>query len=141
MKIHFFEIQLQTTTPVAFLDITERVQSMVDQSRVQNGMVLVYSQHTTSAIRVNESEKNLMNDVNTFLEKLAPVEAGYGHDRNPVDGRKNAHAHLHSWLLSSSETLPLREGKLSLGSWQRLFFVELDGPRPLRKVIVEVLGE
>jgi secondary thiamine-phosphate synthase enzyme len=76
-----------------------------------------------------------------FLEKLAPKNGKYGHDINPVDGRKNAHAHLKSLLLNSSESIPVQNGKMKMGNWQRVFFVELDGPRNERKIIVQVVGE
>lgn len=141
MPVVFSTIELSSRSHVELMDITSRVEKVVHSSKIKNGLVLVYSQHTTSAIRVNESEKNLLKDVEVFLSSLAPSGKKYGHDRDPVDGRKNAHSHLKSWILSSSETVPLQGGKLLLGNWQRIFFVELDGPRDSRKVIVEVVGE
>ncbi len=126
---------------VEFHDITTDVLKALHESKIENGIVTVYTQHTTCAIKINENEKNLMHDMLEFLEKVAPQRKNYLHDNHPIDGRKNAHSHLKALLLTASESIPIQDGKLLLGNWQRVFLVELDGPREKRNVIVHVMGE
>ncbi|MBI4044010.1 MAG: YjbQ family protein [Candidatus Diapherotrites archaeon] len=134
-------IEMQTRQVMEFHDITEKVREAVKKSNVKEGLVNVFTQHTTCCVKINEFEEKLMQDFYQFLEKRVPQFEKYGHDINPVDGRKNAHSHLKSLILNTSECIPLQKGELLLGTWQRVFFVELDGPREKRKVIVQVLGE
>jgi secondary thiamine-phosphate synthase enzyme len=129
-----------------FLDITGDVAGVVRSSGVRNGVVHVYSTHTTAAVRVNENEQLLLRDFARFLEKLAPAGDGvYEHDdiarreNVPPDEPINGHAHCRHLVLSSSETIPLVEGRLALGQWQRIFLVELCSPRE-RHVIVQAVG-
>jgi secondary thiamine-phosphate synthase enzyme len=104
-------------------------------------LVTLISNHTTAYVTLNESESNLQRDMTDLLAKVAPPNAGYGHDLDPVDGRANAHAHLVGLFMNASETIPLIDGRLLLGTWQSILFVELDGPREERSVHVHVLGE
>lgn len=129
-----------------FLDITDDVAAVVRSSGVRDGVVHVYSTHTTAAVRVNENEQLLLRDFARFLERLAPAGNGaYEHDdiarrvNVPPDEPINGHAHCRHLLLSSSETVPLVDGQLELGRWQRIFLVELCSPRE-RSVVVQVLG-
>ena len=139
--LHFFqEIILNTTQEMEFVDLTKRAQDCVKKSGIQNGLLIVATQHTTTAVILNEKEEGLQKDMALFLGKLAAARQGYLHDRSPVDGRTNAHSHLQSLLLPSSQTVPLVDGEIKLGSWQSLFFVELDGPRSSRRVTVQVVG-
>jgi len=116
------------------IDITRQVNEAVGESGVAEGICLVYTLHTTTGIVINEAETGLVADLLRRLMSLAPPGAGYLHDR--ID--ENAHAHLQAVLLGNSRTIPVEEGCLALGTWQRVLFVELDGPRR-RKVIVRVL--
>jgi len=129
-----------------FLDITDDVASAVRSSGVRRGIVHVYSTHTTAAVRVNENEQLLLRDFGRFLERMAPAGNGtYEHDDIerrtdvPPDEPINGHAHCRHLLLASSETLPVIDGQLALGRWQRVFLIELCSPRQ-RNVIVQVLG-
>ena len=140
--------RLKYTTPGAgtFLDITDDVSSVVRSSGVRDGVAHVYSTHTTAAVRVNENEQLLLGDFARFLERLAPAGNGaYEHDdiarrvNVPPDEPINGHAHCRHLLLSSSETIPVIDGRLQLGRWQRIFLVELCSPRE-RNVIVQVVG-
>ncbi len=128
-----------------FLDITDDVISIVSRSGIRNGVVQICSSHTTAAIRINEDEPLLHADFRRFLERIAPAEV-YEHDDlarrigvgpdEPLNGR----AHCQHLLLASSESLPLIDGRLRLGTWQRVFLLELDSPRQ-RQVTVQVIGQ
>lgn len=127
-----------------FIDITADVEAAVRRSGVRAGLVHICSSHTTAAIRVNESEPLLMADFRRMLDRLVPLDV-YDHDdmarrvNVPPDEPRNGHSHCQHLLLSSSESLPLRDGHMLLGTWQRIFLIELDSPRP-RRVTVQVVG-
>ena len=133
-----------------FLDITEDVQDLVAKSEVTTGMALVYSPHTTCAVIVNERESGFIRDFNGLIESLVPLDTAYLHDdmaartENLEDDDHefpNGHAHCRTALLgSASETIPVADGELLLGKWQRVFFLELDRARE-RKVLIQVMGE
>ncbi len=118
------------------VDITERVVALVRQSGISEGICLVYVPHATAAVAINENaDPNVCEDILDALAHVIP-ESGWRHDR--ID--KNAAAHIKAAILGPSETVPVREGSLRLGTWQSVMLVELDGPRE-RTVIVDVRGE
>jgi isopentenyl-diphosphate Delta-isomerase len=127
-----------------FIDITDDVSDVLRASGARRGLVHVYSAHTTAAVRVNENEPLLLADFRRFLSAVAPA-GGYEHDDMsrragvPPDEPVNGHAHCQHLLLGASETVPIVDGRLALGRWQRLFLVELCSPRD-RHVMVQVLG-
>ena len=129
-------IEIRTGKRVEIVDITDRVVEEVRKSGIGNGIALVYSLHTTTAIVLNEGEKGLLEDLENMLEKLVPRGAGYRHD--VIDS--NADAHLRATLLGNSIAVPVSDRRPVLGTWQRVLFVELDGPRS-RRVGVIVVGE
>ncbi|HEX4935003.1 MAG TPA: secondary thiamine-phosphate synthase enzyme YjbQ, partial [Gemmatimonadaceae bacterium] len=112
----------------------------VRASGVRHGLLTVMSPHTTARITINEREGELQRDMVRFLEWIAPADGDYGHNRAPVDDRLNAHAHLVGLFLNASESIPVADGDLLLGGWQSLFFVELDGPREARDVVLHLMG-
>ena len=137
----------ETTRAPEFIDITDGVVQFVSESHVQNGCVVIYSRHTTAAIKVNENEPLLLKDMERFLERMAPSDAEYGHDDFSIrtvnleeDDHPNGHSHCQHLLLGTSETVPVIDGELQLGKWQRVFLVELDRPRT-REVVLQALGE
>ena len=137
---------IETTTAPEFIDITDDVQRIVEESGVRFGQATIYSCHTTAAIKVNENEPLLLQDMARVLRQLAPVDAEYAHNdfsRRTVnideDECENGHAHCQHLFLSTSETIPLVEGRLTTGKWQRIFLVELDQPRN-RRVLVNLIG-
>ena len=130
--IHLLEIK--TEKPVQVVDITDQVNGAVADSGVVEGICLVYTLHTTTGIVINESESGLVQDLVRRLSSLAPPGDGYLHDR--IDD--NAHAHLQAVLLGNCQTIPIEEGCLVMGTWQRVLFVELDGPRR-RNVLIKVV--
>jgi secondary thiamine-phosphate synthase enzyme len=140
-------LSIRTESAPQFIDLTDRVRRIVDKSGIRCGQVVVFSKHTTAAIRINEAEPELLQDFIGFLERVAPEGAEYRHNDfavrtvNMTDNEcANAHAHCRQLLLSTSETIPLIDGELCLGTWQRIFLVELDHPRE-RSVIVQVIGQ
>ncbi len=141
-------IVLETTRAPEFIDITDRVLAQVRESGARDGLVCVYSMHTTAAIKINEHEPLLIKDMEEFLCRMAAPEAYYRHNDFTIrtvnmteDECPNGHAHCQQLLMSTSETLPLIDGELQLGQWQRIFLIELDGTRPRkREVLVTVVA-
>jgi secondary thiamine-phosphate synthase enzyme len=138
-------VTLRTEDRLQFIDLTELVAERVRRSRVGQGLVSVQTRHTTTGVVVNEDEPLLLEDLRRTLERLAPSELHYAHNdlhrrpQAPPEERPNGDAHCRSMLLGTSETLSVLGGQLQLGRWQRIFLVELDGPRP-RTVNVVVMG-
>lgn len=136
-----FTITTERTSQL--VDITDRVAAVVSEADIQTGLVLISSPHTTCAIIVNESEPGFFNDLERALERLAPRDAHYEHNDAPHAEEyeaPNGYAHVRAAFLSSpSVLLPISAGKLALGRWQRVFFVELDRARP-RQCRVTLLG-
>lgn len=129
------EKPLKTKEKFQIIDITERIKKYVLKKKVSEGEITITTKHTTTAIRVNENEPRLLRDMKKFIKELAEEDIAYLHDdiekrKNcPKNEPKNAAAHLKALLMSASETLPIKNGKLDLGKWQRIFFIEMDGPR------------
>jgi len=121
------EISISSNKRVEFIDITGQVQSAVDSSGITDGAALIFTKHTTTGLIINENESGLLKDFENMLKKLVPLD-DYFHDR--IDN--NADAHLRSVLLNPSVIVPIVKGRLRLGTWQRIFLVELDGPRNRR---------
>ena len=145
MKIITSSIELDTGEGISLHDLTGDIRAAVAASGIGNGFVTVTSQHTTTAITINEHEERLLEDVKTFLTRLAPPGDRYLHNdialRDcPEDEPENAHSHLSAMLLGSSEVIALAEGALLLGQYQSVMLCELDGPRR-RKVRVQIFGE
>ena len=147
MKSQSFCLQMTTQKAPEFIDITAWVSECVAKSEVNNGFAVVYSKHTTAAIKINENEPLLLQDMAIFLEKLSPRDGGYQHNDFSVrtvnmtpDESPNGHVHLQHLLLGTSETVPVIDGAMQFGRYQSIFFIELDQPRR-REVIVQVVGE
>lgn len=132
-------ITLATTAPIQFIDLSDALRAWVQASGVRDGLLTVTSPHTTARITRNEREAELQGDMVRFLERLAPVDAPYRHNLETVDGRANAHSHLLGLMMPASESIPVVDGELSMGAWQSIFFVELDGPRAVREVQLQLL--
>jgi secondary thiamine-phosphate synthase enzyme len=129
-------IEVVTHKNKEIIDISSGVEDVVAESGIGDGMVLVFTMHTTTGLYLNEREGGLVDDVERVLCGLVPDSGSYRHDR--VDN--NAASHIQSVLLAPSLTLPLAGGSLELGTWQSILFAERDGPRR-RSVIVKVVGE
>lgn len=139
------KIEIKTESKIQIMDITEEINKVIRESNIEQGIVCVFTKHTTTALRVNENEKRLLEDMQRKLEEIAPTKTSYLHDdihlrECPVDEPLNGHAHLKALVLNTSETIPIQEGKLSLGKWQSVLFFDLDGPRK-RELSVHIMGE
>lgn len=147
MNIHRETLQIATGGDFSVTDITADVEKAILGAGIQEGFVIVYSPHTTVAIVVNEKETGLLKDLRDTLDRLIPAGHSYHHDdfsvrtENMHDGEtKNAHAHLRQILAGrTSEYLPVAEGSLLLGRWQRVMVVELDRAKE-REVVIQVCG-
>jgi secondary thiamine-phosphate synthase enzyme len=129
-------IDLKTDERIEIHDITHEIQLILEHNSCKNGVVNIYSRHSTSGIVINENERGLLKDFQAALENLVPSNLNYQHNR--IDN--NADSHIRSFLIGNTVTIPLNNGKLDLGTWQSIFFVELDGPRR-RKVTVTVMED
>ena len=127
-------IILNTIKNFEIIDITSQINDLID---IDNGIISIFSRHSTTAIVVNENEQGLLNDLEFTLDNLIDDKFTYQHDR--IDD--NARSHLKSFILSSSECLPIRNSRLDLGTWQSVFFIELDGPRNNRQISLTMMGE
>jgi secondary thiamine-phosphate synthase enzyme len=137
----------ETHQPIEFVDVTDAVQALVRESGLREGIVTVFSRHTTASVRVQEDEPLLLEDLCEFLGRCAPQSAHYRHNDFRIrtvhmheDESPNGHSHCQQVMLGTSETVPVSGGLLQLGRWQRVFLVELDGPRAEREIAVQLLG-
>lgn len=145
MAIFHTLLDLPTDESIGIYNVTAKVQDFVDSTSIQAGQVLVFSRHTTTALAINEHEERLLIDIQQYLQKLAPPADKYLHNdlhlrEVPPDEPENAHSHLMAMTLSTSEVIPIVAGKLALGTYQSILFIELDGPRP-RTLFLQVSGE
>ncbi len=140
MKQHDRQIAFATRAPIDFVDLSDEVRAACAASGITEGLVSISTQHTTAGLKINERCERLQEDMRRFLEEAVPA-AAYRHDEATVDGRPNGRGHLMALMMGASETVPVREGQPALGDWQSVFFVELDGPRPERRVFVKIVGE
>ncbi len=134
MTIKSYSLKIDTSKNFEIIDITSKINELID---VEEGIISIFSRHSTSAIVVNENESGLLRDLEFTLNNLITDKYSYDHDR--IDD--NARSHLKSFLLSSSECLPIKNGRLGLGTWQSVFFIELDGPRHGRTISLTIIGE
>jgi len=137
MKFHTEYLTFNTKTHRDYVHITPQVETVLRNSGIKEGMVLVSAMHITAAIYVNDHEDGLIHDIDEWLEKLAPYRKDYKHHQT---GEDNGDSHLKSLLIHHEVILPVTAGKLDLGPWQRVFYAEFDGQRR-KMVIVKVMGE
>jgi len=120
-----------------YINITGRVEESLRKSGIQEGMILVSAMHITAGIWVNDAEDGLLQDIDEWLEHLAPFRRDYRHHET---GETNGDSHLKSLLVHHQVILPVTAGKLDLGPWQQVYYAEFDGQRP-KRVIIKVMGE
>ncbi|MQF98458.1 MAG: YjbQ family protein [SAR202 cluster bacterium] len=147
MNISTNNIHIDTQKAPEFIDITDKVREFVAESGINNGIAVIYSMHTTCAIRINENEPLLLEDMADLLSRISPRESDYRHNDFSIrtvnmnaDECPNGHAHCQHLTLGTSESIPIVDGILKMGRWQSIFLVELDMPRP-RDVIVQIIGK
>jgi secondary thiamine-phosphate synthase enzyme len=137
MKSHTEYLTFNTESHREFVHITPQIESIVYKSGVDDGIVLVSAMHITAGVYVNDLEDGLIEDIDQWLEKLAPYRRDYKHHRT---GEDNGDSHLKAILVHHQVILPITKGKLDLGTWQRVFYAEFDGQRN-KRVLVKVMGE
>ena len=123
-----------TKGEIDFVDLTDKVQEVVAESGVRNGIVHIFAPHATGILVLTENDYALLNDIKAFLEEIVPKRRAYQHP-------SNAHSHLRSMLLPPDKTLPVIDGSVEFGTWQSLLFVETDVYPRQRNLIMQVIGE
>jgi len=131
----FKELKVSTENRYQLIDITEEVERIVKESKIKDGLVLIFVPHSTSGILLTENEKGLKNDWLKIFKKLI---SGIDFEHNKIDD--NADSHLLSGLIGQGKILPIKDGEIIRGTWQQIFLAEFDGPRE-RKVIVEIIAK
>ena len=137
MKFHTEYLKFHTKSHRDYIHITPQVETIVKKSGVKEGIVLVSAMHITAGVYVNDNESGLIEDIDGWLEGLAPFRKDYKHHET---GEDNGDSHLKALLIHHEVTVPITAGKLDLGTWQRIFYAEFDGQRD-KRVIVKVIGE
>lgn len=133
-KVFSTSLSFSTKGEIEFVDLTEKVQEAVSKSAIKNGLVHVFAPHATGILILTENDFSLLADIKDWLQEIIPRDRSYRHP-------SNAHSHLRSVLLPPDKTLPVVDGKIELGTWQSILFVETDVYARKRTVIVQVLGE
>ena len=133
------EIQLQTSQHGQMHNLTDEIAQVVGESRVRSGLVNIFNVGSTGAIGTIEFESGLQQDLPAMLDKLMPPSRDYGHERAWHDG--NGHSHLQATLLGPSLTVPVKDGKLVLGTWQQVFHLECDIKPRRRTIAITVMGD
>ncbi len=129
----YHELTIRTHSRTELVDITAQVAKLVQQSKVRNGLLILFVPHTTAAVTINENaDPSVQTDILSELNRLIPFTGPYQHTEG------NSAAHVKSTLVGPSQTLFVEEGRMALGTWQGLYFCEFDGPRS-RKVWVKII--
>ena len=137
MKFHTQYLTFNTKKHREYINITPEVEKAVRASGAAEGMVLVSAMHITAGVFVNDAESGLLQDIDEWLEKLAPFQDNYRHHRT---GETNGDSHLKSLLVHHQVIVPVTKGRLDFGPWQQVYYAEFDGQRP-KRLIIKVMGE
>ena len=136
MKIHTEQLHLNTKERIDFVNITSKIQEVVDDSGVKDGIVLVNPMHITASVFINDAESGLIQDFKDWLEKLAPKKFDYHHHQT---GEDNGFSHLWRTIMGRETTVAITEGRLDFGTWEQIFYGEFDGRRD-KRILVKVIG-
>ena len=137
MKSHTEYLVFNTKKRREYINITGEVEEALQKSKVQEGFVLVSAMHITAGVYVNDAEQGLIEDIDEWLDKLAPYGPDYRHHRT---GEDNGDAHLKNLMIGSQVLLPVTKGQLDFGPWQQVYYAEFDGRRK-KRVIIKIIGE
>jgi len=142
MQILWDEIPVQTKEYLKVVDITDKVQAIFKKQKIKEGNLTVYNPHVTSAVTINEDDPDLWEDFLDAYRRLVPLKGKYRHNEKykGIPREENTHAHILNTFIGQSVTIPIRDGKLLLGTWQSVLYIELDGGKK-RKLIVQLIGE
>lgn len=139
MQVKLNHIFLSTRGNTEIIDVTQQVIELIQTSSVKNGLVTVFSPSSTSGVTTIEFEPGVLQDLRHIFDELVPTEIDYQHNEAWHDG--NGHSHVRSALLKASITIPLAEGRMTLGTWQQIVFVDFDTRPRKREIIVQIMGE
>jgi secondary thiamine-phosphate synthase enzyme len=137
MRFHTEYLTFHTKKHRAYVHITHKIEEILGKSGIKDGMVLVSAMHITAGVYVNDDETGLIEDIDAWLESLAPFRNNYKHHQT---GETNGDSHLKALLVHHQVIVPVTAGRLDLGPWQRIFYAEFDGQRD-KRVVVKVMGE
>jgi len=137
MKFHTEYLTFKTKRHREYINITPEVEAALRKSGIREGMILVSAMHITAAVYVNDAEGGLIQDIDEWLERLAPTGPNYRHHQT---GESNGDSHLKSLLMHHEVVIPVTAGKLDFGPWQQVYYAEFDGQRS-KRVIIKVMGE
>ncbi len=137
MRSYREELWFETTTRRAYINITPQVQSVVQKSGVQEGLVLVNAMHITASVYINDDEQGLLSDYDRFLERIAPQNDVYRHNDT---GEDNGDAHIKRQVMGREVVVAITNGRLDFGPWEQIFYGEFDGRRR-KRVLVKVIGD
>lgn len=137
MKFHTQYLTFKTRRHREYVNITREVEAALKTSGIREGMILVSAMHITAAVYVNDAEDGLIQDIDEWLERVAPTRPDYRHHRT---GESNGDAHLKNLVMHYQVLIPVTQGKLDFGPWQQVYYAEFDGQRP-KRVIIKVMGE
>jgi secondary thiamine-phosphate synthase enzyme len=137
MKFHTEYLTFNTKKVHEYINITPQIEEILEKSKIKEGMILVSAMHITAGVYVNDNEYGLIQDIDAWLEKLAPFDINYKHHNT---GETNGDAHLKSMIVHHEVIVPVTNGALDFGPWQQVFYAEFDGQRR-KRVIVKVMGE
>lgn len=137
MKAYREYLWFNTEERVEFINITDTVQKLVDESNIKDGLCLVNAMHITSSVFINDDEKGLHQDYKRWLEKLAPYEPVSQYDHNVVED--NADAHMKRQVMGREVVVAITDGELDFGPWEQIFYGEFDGRRQ-KRALVKIIG-
>ena len=137
MRSHTEYLTFKTAKHREYINITGRIENALRNSGIQEGMILVSAMHITAGVWVNDAEDGLLEDIDDWLEKLAPFRRDYRHH---ATGESNGDSHLKSLLVHHQVIVPVTAGRLDLGTWQQIYYAEFDGRRS-KRVLIKVMGE
>ncbi|MCB2205614.1 secondary thiamine-phosphate synthase enzyme YjbQ [bacterium] len=137
MKFHTEYLWFNTRTKREYINITRDVEEILAKSGIREGMILVSAMHITAGVWVNDAESGLLQDIDDWLEGLAPYKDGYRHHRT---GETNGDAHLKNLIVHHQVIVPVTDAALDFGPWQQIYYAEFDGMRR-KRLIVKIMGE
>jgi secondary thiamine-phosphate synthase enzyme len=137
MKTYTKHLTIKTENRIEFVNITQKVQEIIDESGITDGIVLINPMHITASVFINDNESGLLSDFKIWLEKLAPQKFDYNHHQT---GEDNGFAHLWRTIMGRETTVAISNGKMDFGPWEEIFYGEFDGQRN-KRILIKVLGK